>query len=155
MNTRKIEVETLRLPAHWACPLVNGDFTGCERDDEREINAWLRDKPHLLVVSCEDDDDLELFDGCLTNCVTYACHVRYTRETSEGLRYLIYPVTPVYDPLPWQKLGLQQTASGYGRKLTTSNCVYLRGRKHRVYVTQISNAGSTWITFEGQKTYIA
>lgn len=152
---RKIEVETIQLPEHWACPLINGDYSGCSRQDERDINAWIRDNPHLSVVSCGEDADLVLFEGYLTNCLTYDCHVRYTRETENGLRYLTYPVTPVYDPLPWQRMGLQYTATGYGAKIPTSDCVYLRGRKYRVYVTQYSNAGTAWITFDGKRTIIA
>lgn len=58
-------------------------------------------------------------------------------------------------PLPWQKLGLQQTASGYGAKLATQFVVQLRkGRARRVYVTQYSNAGSAWIVVNGRKLFL-
>lgn len=151
---RKIEVETVTLPEHWASALINGDYSGCEREDEKAINAWLRDNPHLSVVSCDEYADLVLFEGYLTNCLRYECHVRYTRETDTGLIYLIYPHSLTYAPLEWQKQGLSFTASGYGKKIPTSDVIFLRGRKHRVYVTQYSNAGTAWITFEGKRTII-
>lgn len=47
--------------------------------------------------------------------------------------------------LPWQEQGLQQTASGYGRKLTTPYMVHWEGRWRRVYCCQISNAGTFYI----------
>lgn len=54
-------------------------------------------------------------------------------------------------PLWWHKQGLQQTATGYGRKLTSSRCVRLSdGRVRRVYVTCFSNSGTAWINLSGQ-----
>lgn len=47
--------------------------------------------------------------------------------------------------LPWQRDGLQQTASGYGRKLTTRYLVQWAGRWRRVYVAQFANAGTAYI----------
>lgn len=152
---RKIEVEIVTLPSHWAIPLINGDYSGCSRQDERDITAWLRDNPHLSIVGCNDDTDLVLFEGYLTDCLQFDAHVRYTRETDTGLIYLIYPHSLTYDPLEWQKQGLSFTASGYGKKIPTSDVIYLRGRKHRVYVTQYSNAGTAWIVFDGKRTIIS
>lgn len=51
----------------------------------------------------------------------------------------------IYSPLPWQKMGLQQTASGYGRKLTTTKKYRLNGRLYRVYCCQYSNSGTAYI----------
>jgi hypothetical protein len=47
--------------------------------------------------------------------------------------------------LSWQKLGLQQTASGYGRRLATQYMVKHQNRWMRVYVCQYSNAGTAYI----------
>jgi len=49
------------------------------------------------------------------------------------------------DLLDWQKRGLQQTASGYGRKLVTPYKVLHNGKWRRVYCCQISNAGTYYI----------
>ena len=58
-------------------------------------------------------------------------------------------------PLDWQLMGLQQTASGYGRKLTSSRMLRFdndpRGRWRRVYITIFSNSGTAWIVYQGQK----
>jgi hypothetical protein len=47
-------------------------------------------------------------------------------------------------PLEWQKLGLQQTRSGYGSKLTTEYMIHFCGRMRRVYATCFSNVASHW-----------
>lgn len=47
--------------------------------------------------------------------------------------------------LPWQARGMQQTASGYGLKLTTPYMVKWEGRWRRVYVRQYSNAGTAYL----------
>jgi len=56
------------------------------------------------------------------------------------------PYEIFHKPLPWQVAGLQQTSSGYGARLASSYCVRLQdGRVRRVYVTCLSNAGTSWI----------
>lgn len=57
-------------------------------------------------------------------------------------------------PLWWHNQGLQQTASGYGRKLTTHWKIRFNGRDYRVYATCISNAASHWFTANGRKIWI-
>lgn len=49
-------------------------------------------------------------------------------------------------PLWYHTKGLQQTATGYGRKLTTPHMVKYNGKWRRVYVCQISNAVTAYIT---------
>ena len=56
--------------------------------------------------------------------------------------------------LPWQQRGLQQTASGYGRKLTTSGMIHFNGKLRRIYCCCISNAGSCYIVHEGKWLFI-
>lgn len=61
----------------------------------------------------------------------------------------------VDQPLDWQTAGLQQTASGYGRALTSSRVAVLKnGVRRRVYVTQFSNAGTAWIKFAGVRRIV-
>lgn len=47
-----------------------------------------------------------------------------------------------------------RTASGYGAKIPTSVSIFFQGRWRRVYVTQYGNAGSTWITVDGQQRHV-
>jgi len=54
-----------------------------------------------------------------------------------------YPA--VRHPLWWQERGLQQTASGYGRKLATPWMVQVNGRWRRVYCCCFSNIGTCFI----------
>ena len=35
-----MKTETFTLPAHWACALVNGDFSGLEDREADELEAW-------------------------------------------------------------------------------------------------------------------
>lgn len=58
-------------------------------------------------------------------------------------------------PLDWQKRGLQETASGYGAKLTTVHMLCLDGRMYRVYCTCYSNNGTCYITRKGQKIIVS
>tara|TARA_A100001201_G_C3968473_1_gene164854 strand:- start:250 stop:495 length:246 start_codon:yes stop_codon:yes gene_type:complete len=60
----------------------------------------------------------------------------------------------IYSPLWWHERGLQQTASGYGRKLTTPYKVEHNGRLYRVYCVCFSNAGSLYILPGGEPLYL-
>jgi hypothetical protein len=65
------------------------------------------------------------------------------------------PYTYEDRPLDWQLAGRQETASGYGRRLTSSRVVRLAdGRTRRVYVTQFSNAGTAWIKLDGVRRLV-
>lgn len=57
----------------------------------------------------------------------------------------------IEDPLWWQKEGLQQTASGYGSKLTTQYKVNYKGRLRRIYSACFSNVGVPYIIYKGEK----
>jgi len=35
-----MKTEILTLPAHWACALINGDFSGLEESEAQELEAW-------------------------------------------------------------------------------------------------------------------
>lgn len=48
-------------------------------------------------------------------------------------------------PLEWQVQGLQETATGYGARLTTTKQVYFNGRWMRVYCACWSNNGTCYI----------
>jgi hypothetical protein len=57
-------------------------------------------------------------------------------------------------PLPWQRRGLQQTASGYGSKLTTTKMLKKDGRLYRVYSMTYGNSGSAYIIYRGKKLFL-
>lgn len=66
------------------------------------------------------------------------------------------PLTFADRPLPWQVAGLQETASGYGRRLTSRRVAILPdGRERRVYVTCYSNAGTAWIRVAGRTVIVS
>ena len=58
------------------------------------------------------------------------------------------------DELPWQKQGLQQTASGYGSKLVTPYKIRYAGRWRRVYAVCWSNSGTAYITVNGENIFV-
>lgn len=71
------------------------------------------------------------------------------------IEYLNEPYEIIEKPLAWQLLGLQQTSSGYGLKLTSSRCVkFINGSIRRIYITQISNVGSAWIMLKNKKLFL-
>lgn len=61
----------------------------------------------------------------------------------------------LHAPLVWQERGLQQTASGYGRKLTTEWKISYNGKLYRLYCTCFSNAGSVWFMSKGKKIFVS
>ena len=60
----------------------------------------------------------------------------------------------VDSPLWWHEQGLQQTASGYGRKLTQRYKVHYAGKLRRVYLSICSNIGSLYVIVDGQARYL-
>ena len=56
--------------------------------------------------------------------------------------------------LDWQKRGLQETASGYGKKLTTRYKVKYQSRMRRVYAICYSNLASYYIIVKKEKLYL-
>jgi hypothetical protein len=57
-------------------------------------------------------------------------------------------------PLWWHLKGLMQTATGYGRKLTTTQKVNIGNRSYRVYCHCFSNVGSIFIVMQGVRIFI-
>ena len=53
-------------------------------------------------------------------------------------------------PLDWQKRGLQQTASGYGAKLTTRYKIAFNDKVYRLYATCYGNASTVWFKNKGR-----
>lgn len=60
----------------------------------------------------------------------------------------------IHLPLPWQKRGLQYTASGYGAKIPSSYCILFNGKTYRLYTTCYGNSGSTWFVTKGRKIFV-
>lgn len=58
-------------------------------------------------------------------------------------------------PLPWQQAGLQQTATGYGAKLTTPDKIRFEGKDYRLYATCYSNVASVWFIVRGRKIFVS
>ena len=76
-------------------------------------------------------------------------HVSGAIARGEGSPVVGHPVAAVLEvkesPLEWQRKGLQQTASGYGARLTTPYMVRVGGRWWRVYSYCYSNSGTLYI----------
>ena len=59
--------------------------------------------------------------------------------------YELMLVESKIDPLPWQTMGLQYTATGYGKRIPTQHKVKFKGRWRRVYCCVFSNVGTLYI----------
>ena len=68
-------------------------------------------------------------------------------------KVLAYDLPLIDSPLWWHERGLRQTATGYGRKLTTRYKVEFEGKQRRIYCTQFSNSGSLWFTVKGKRYF--
>lgn len=66
------------------------------------------------------------------------------------------PYTVTVEKLWWQKQGLQQTATGYGRKLTTEYMLRVPDspRPYRVYAVCFSNVASFYILRKGERLFL-
>jgi hypothetical protein len=72
-----------------------------------------------------------------------------------SVNYLNPPYKLITQMLSWQKQGLQQTASGYGRKLTTPYMLETPdGRKRRVYAVCFSNSASHYVLIKGERVFL-
>ena len=70
------------------------------------------------------------------------------------IQYKDGPSELVYRPLWWHMEGLTQTATGYGKKLTTPYKTEYNGRLYRVYQICFSNAATSYILPKGQALYL-
>ena len=61
----------------------------------------------------------------------------------------------VYDPPEWMKRGLQETASGYGKRLNSGLKISFNGKLYRIYVTIFSNAGTCWFVTKGRRIIVS
>lgn len=57
-------------------------------------------------------------------------------------------------PLWFHNRGLSQTATGYGKRLTSSRCLWFNGRLHRIYVCCFSNSGTAYIESKNRKIVV-
>ncbi len=68
----RIKTENVNLPAHWACPLINGDFSGCTEAECQEISDFLADNPQFGgCFSCADYPEIGRFNGLLCDMLTF------------------------------------------------------------------------------------
>jgi len=58
-------------------------------------------------------------------------------------------------PTKWQAMGLQETATGYGRRLNTGRKISFEGRFYRLYATCFSNVASVWFRTKGKTIYVS
>ena len=153
----KLLTETYTLPAHWASYLINGDDSGLDVGEALEVRDWLKGRPFLCeALSCESEEKFSWGNDASSlagSTVEVTFSVRLFRE-SEGLKFLIYPAVPLSEPLDWQKRGRSFTSSGYGKKIPTTHVLYLFGRRYRIYCDIYSNAGTSYIIYQGEKVIV-
>ena len=72
-------------------------------------------------------------------------HTHCTRPDGTRDTFQTVLVESKIDPLPWQTMGLQYTASEYGSRIPTRYKVKFNGRWRRVYCRIYSNVGTLYI----------
>ena len=60
-----------------------------------------------------------------------------------------------YDPPKWMAQGLQETASGYGKRLNSGYKIKWMGKVYRIYVTIFSNAGTCWFKVKDRRIVVS
>jgi hypothetical protein len=50
-----IKTISLDLPSLWACPLINGDESGLEDEEQEQLDAWLKDNPNLYCIDVSEE----------------------------------------------------------------------------------------------------
>ena len=95
--------------------------------------------------------------SCYANCQPAPGVKNYTEaDVNNGHIYVNdYNVDLWYAPLEWQRMGLSQTRSGYGARLTGSYKIQFQGKFYRTYHTCYGNASSSWFTTKGRRIYVA
>lgn len=81
-----------------------------------------------------------------TGCITKRLY-----DYLNKVRTLAHSTTLVDAPLKHHKLGLQETASGYGMRLTTRYKLKVGTKEYRVYSTCISNVSTEYVIIQKQK----
>lgn len=68
----KLKFVEYTLPAYWACALINGDESGMDDDEVKEMDAWLKHEKPGHCVNCSeesffawDNDATDLGGDCL------------------------------------------------------------------------------------------
>lgn len=74
----------------------------------------------------------------------------YRGNPNDGKEHKYIKVPVKTDVLPWQAKGLQQTRTGYGRRLTTTRKVFIDGTWKRVYCVCFSNSGTCYTLTRGK-----
>lgn len=77
------------------------------------------------------------------------------RQTGDYHRIYADTSELIDDQPDWMKRGLQETASGYGRRLNTGRKISFNGREYRLYATCYSNVASVWFTVKGRKIFVS
>lgn len=54
-----ITLEEYKLPEHWACALFYGDYSGLDDDDQRALEDWLAEHPHIAETPADMTDEGE------------------------------------------------------------------------------------------------
>jgi len=72
-----MKTDTVLLPAFWASALINNDYSGLDRLELSELQAWSHDNQHLSAALSYDIDPVCIrFNGMLTDCLAFDFHVK-------------------------------------------------------------------------------
>lgn len=78
-----------------------------------------------------------------------------TTKRGELVRLPIGACAIIERPLPWQKMGLSYTTSGYGKKIPTRYMVRTINNKwRRVYCAVYSNSGTLYVMHGKARTIV-
>ena len=70
------EPTILTLPEHWACPLLYGDVSGLDDQEEAALDAFLADHPNLFLADVDDESQFcRRHDATHYGVLACQCHL--------------------------------------------------------------------------------
>jgi hypothetical protein len=68
-----MDVIEMRVPEHWLCYLINGDFSGYDDDELDAIQEWLDVNDVTVLSDIADTTDFTLFNSLYTQTTLISC----------------------------------------------------------------------------------
>lgn len=70
-----MNIETYKLPAYWASALINGDYSGLNDAEEKQINNWLdshkKEGCRMWCLDCGEESEFSTFKGMGCDLLEY------------------------------------------------------------------------------------
>lgn len=77
--------ETYDLPSHWASYLINGDCSGMDDAEIKQVDDWCASHKVGLCVGCDDAEEFKTYHDAYPEVLACSC-LGFTFETNGGVK---------------------------------------------------------------------